>query len=74
MIEKTLLSQPIEPLVNKHGVVFIPDAIEKRFYGRQIKIMFDLIDKMSGRTLFKILGHEIAFFIKPENSSGSVSL
>ena len=67
MIDKDVLTRHVDALVESHGVALIPDAIEKRIYGRILKMMFDVLDKMSGRTMFKIFGHEIAFFIKPEH-------
>lgn len=67
MIDKAVLSHHIDIMVETQGIAIVPDVIEKRVYGRIVKMLFDVLDKMSGRTLFKIMGHEIAFFVKPEH-------
>lgn len=69
MIDKTVFDRHIDIFVEKHGVAAIPDAIEKRIYGRLLKMMFDVLDKMSGRSMLTMFGHEIAFFIKPTHVS-----
>lgn len=65
VLDESVIKAEVADMVLKYGAKFIPDTIERRIYGNLVEMLMGLLDKMSGKTLFTIFGHEFSFNIRP---------